>query len=168
MSDFCYGVSTMKFHTILISLALLFAIPGSSFQVEHERTEWIAYGQTLMASNAGVDNPFTHDLGVVGEVNLPYVVPDGMELHLVSWGVEAYDFPGTVVIAPWLGDYPRLKEKFLHSCAAGSGSVDCTGMDAILPPGTRVNGRLINGEIIPGGTSAVYSWYIRGFLEPIE
>jgi hypothetical protein len=147
---------------LLATLSALLLLIAPS-QVEAERIEWIAYGQTLAQAQTGIDNPPAHHNGIIGEADLPYVVPEGYELHLTAWGVEAYDSSGTIVFAPWIGQ-TRAINKFLHSCAASTGSEECAGMLPILPAGTKLNGRLINGENI----TAVYSWYMRGYLVAVE
>ena len=125
---------------------------------------WIAYGQTPIAANTSVTNPQVNKAGVVGEVVLPYTVPPRTTLIIESFGIESYEFQGTVVMFPWLGESPPTNAKALMSVGGGAGTNEILGAEWEIPAGTKVNVHLINGEATPSDPW-IYAWYIYGRLE---
>lgn len=131
-------------------------------------TPWISYGQSYVPFNTGIDNPPANTKGALGEVQLPYVVPDGKVLVLAAFGVEAYadeaGLQGTdkgLVIVPWIGNGPPTNADCLHSVYAGDGFNESVGARYHLPTGTKLNVRLMCAE----NPAQVIGWYLSGHLE---
>jgi len=150
------ATDTQKAEAMRALLAFDPAIAGE------EKTDlpWVVYGQEAFAVSV-VDDPICNHNGVIGEADLPYTVPVGYDLCITSYGVEAYDVVGTVVLVPWLGMGPPTNAKCLHSCGCGSGSNEVKGFNPILPTGTILHARLMSGE----APRQVCGWYIRGYLK---
>lgn len=128
---------------------------------------WICYGQTLVPVNQAVDNPQANLAGCRGEVELPYVVPDGYELVISAYGIESYAQEGGsadkgLVIVPWLGEETATNEKCLHSVYAQSSSNETIGVKFHIPAGKKVNARIMNAEVY----AQTVGWYISGELIP--
>lgn len=127
-------------------------------------TPWICYGQTLPVKNAAVDNPQCNVNGLVGEVTaFPYVVPDGMQLVIEAYGIEAYNVAGAIVLAPWIGDGPPSTNGiFLASVNADNDTNSISGLRFTLPSAKKLNIRIMSTET----TSQVVGWYLSGYLQP--
>lgn len=131
---------------------------------------WVCYGQTQIQEGTLVDNPAPNRNGLCGEVTcLPYVVPDGKTLVLKYYGAEAYDFPGTVVMVPWIGCEAISNGACLPSAASKAGTGSVNG-EWHLPAGTVLNFRIMQAQDTPGDAPWVFGWGASGHLlsEPAD
>lgn len=148
--------SAAVFLTILSSSPLL-AEPCS------QEEPWYAYGQTASVPNGSIDNPNVNLNGLRGESRLPFIVPQGRELRLTSYGGEGYNQsdPKGVVYAPFIGDFiDPPNSAFLHSVYAAERSNETTGVLFILPAGKQLNLRIQSSYEL----KYVVGWYMRGTL----
>lgn len=123
---------------------------------------WVAYGQVTVPFNTSVTNPTCNRAGVRGEVSLPYVVPEGFELILEAFGIEAYGITGLVGMFPWLGELPAANAKALHTCMANTESHESVGARYHLPAGTKLNATIMCTE----NPAQVVGFYLSGTLVP--
>jgi hypothetical protein len=121
---------------------------------------WVAYGQTLVPYNTAVDNPPANAAGAIGEVSLPYTVPEGFYLEITSFGVEAYNTAGLVGIFPWIGPKPATNAKALHTVMANDHYEESTGLRYRFPPGAIINIRIMCTE----NPAQVVGWQVTGRL----
>lgn len=125
--------------------------------------DFLSYGQNALTANSALDNPTANLNGLVGEVQLPYVVPTGKQLVLTGWGFEGLNKSFGVCI-PWIGELPCTNAKCLASVGPEMASYYVTGMRWVIPAGKKLNVRLLNGTTI---TNVVCSWFVQGFLEDV-
>ncbi len=123
---------------------------------------WIAYGQQAGPTGSAIDNPACNLNGIIGEVSLPYEVPEGKKLVITGWGIEAYGaIAGDFVLVPWIGTGPATNAKCLHSCLSSIASNSTTGFEYHIPEGKIVNVRIMCSE----AGNPVAGWWIGGRLE---
>lgn len=128
---------------------------------------WVVSGQTALPSQQYTHNPTPNDLGFLGEQHsLPYTVPEGKQLRLHQWGIEAY-MPSIAVIGMnlWVGT-TFMAPYCLPSVNNGVG-VSNTFESArgwVLPAGAILNVALYNA----GPTNNITeSWWVEGVLEDV-
>lgn len=126
---------------------------------------WIVCGQTPMTHGERLFNPPANTPRVMGAVILPCLVPDGYRLCITGYGVEAYDFPGTIAFMPYLGagltDGPTINEAAFLTAAASAGTV-YINTEVWIPAGQTVNACIINGQAVD--EAYVYAWQMTGKL----
>lgn len=131
----------------------------------NDQQPWTAYGQATSVPNGSINNPTANINGLRGEVSLPYTVPEGMELHLTSYGGEAYAIPSTaaapqgIVYVPFIGPVCE-NATCLHSVYASQQSNEVTGVEFIVPAGKVLNYRIESSY----SEAFVVGWFMRGFL----
>lgn len=141
-------------------LLLLLSVPSIASAQASE--PWIAYAQTAPVCQGGINNPVTNLNGLIGEVTLPYTVPDGKELVIEAYGLEAYgNVPGGLVLAPYIGATPPTTNAvFLHSVFSDNATNEAIGVEFHLPAGKVFNVRLMSNEC----PAQVVGWYVKGHL----
>lgn len=126
---------------------------------------WVVSGQTALPSNQYTTNPTPNNLGFLGEQHsLPYTVPEGKQLRLHQWGIEAYA-PSLAVIGLnlWVGS-SFAASACLPSVnnGVGVGNTFESARGWVLPEGTVLNVTLYNA----GPTNNIgESWWVEGVLE---
>lgn len=144
---------------LLIAVAFFLGLASPALADE----PWIAYGQALVPYNSRADNPPATKAGALGEVSLPYTVPEGYYLDITAFGVEAYNITGAVGLFPWLGPPPAANHKALHTAMCNDMTCETTGARYRLKPGTIVNISIMCTE----NPAQLVGWYISGTLIPI-
>ena len=129
---------------------------------------WLVYGVTQVGIGDIYDNPPANNVGIVDEVSLPYIVPDGYELVIDSMGIEGpgpSSYEGNQVgMALWIGDMPCTNDKGVMSVTTPAGSQQLVGLKFRIPAGKKVNIRLMNNTPY----AWVDGWYVQGELIEVE
>lgn len=120
---------------------------------------WCAYGTFQLPPYNCTDNPACNILGIEGESNLPYYVPDGHELVIDYMQIEGPAGP-QVGMALWVGEHPCTNPKCIISCTTPGGSTQLHGMSIKIPENQIVNIRVMNNTAI----NWVNGFYLQGTL----
>lgn len=124
---------------------------------------WMAYGTFVLPPYANSDNPKCNFLGLEGESQLPYTVPEGYSLTIDYLQIEGPDGP-QVGMALWLGEHPASNPKSIISCTTPGGSTQLQGMRIKIPSGKKVNIRIMNNTPL----AWCNGFYLQGTLTKNE
>ncbi len=128
---------------------------------------WVVSSQTNLSQGTYTTNPTPNNLGFCGEIHsLPYTVPEGKQLRLFQWGMEAYS-PDVAMIGmnPWVGtSFTAANCLPSVNNSSGVGNTFESARGWVLPAGTVLNVSLF---LVGPASTITQSWWMEGQLEDV-